>query len=358
MNSGLGTLQMFSIAVSHQDKNLAITGTQDNGSLNFSGSDKWLLGVTGDGGDAGFDAANDNTSFHTYYTGWLDVNFRGDDPKTWLWVGDQFFPGPPAGESIRMYPPTIADPVAPGTIFEGASHVWRTQDWGGDQTFLEAHCNTTNQFGTSDQLFTGNCGDFQPIGPSLTAASLGTRSGGNMAALDRGTDSGTLWAATSNGRVFVSKNADGPAAAVTFSRIDTAAQPTRFPSSVSVDESNPNHAIVTYSGYGTSTPGIPGHVYDVVFDPVAGTATWTDISYDLGDQPILDSAFDSTTGDTYVSTDFGVNRLVSGTTTWIPAADDLPTVTVSGLRLTYAKSGTRTLYAATHGRGAYRLKLR
>jgi hypothetical protein len=227
INSGLGTLQMYSIAVSHQDKNLAITGTQDNGSLNFSGSDKWLLGVTGDGGDAGFDAANDNTSFHTYYTGWLDVNFRGDDPKTWLWVGDQFFPGPPAGESIRMYPPTIADLVTPGTIFEGASHVWRTQDWGGD-------------------------------------------------------------------RVFVSKNADGPAASVTFSCIDTAAQPTRFPSSVSVDESNPNHAIVTYSGYSTSTPGIPGHVYDVVFDPVAGTATWTDISYDLGDQPILDSAFDST----------------------------------------------------------------
>jgi hypothetical protein len=116
-----------------------------------------------------------------------------------------------------------------------------------------------------------------------------------------------------------------------------AAQPTRFPSSVSVDESNPNHAIVTYSGYRTSTPGIPGHVYDVVFDPVAGTAKWTDISYDLGDQPILDSAFDSTSGDTNVSTDFGVNRLVSGTTTWTPAADGLPTVTVSGLRLTYAE---------------------
>jgi hypothetical protein len=359
INAGLGTLQMYSISLSPVNKTLALAGTQDNGSLNFNGDwNKWLLGVTGDGGDSGFDAASKTTSFHTYYLGWLDVNFRGDDPKTWLWVGDQFYPAPPAGESIRMYPPTVADPVTPGTIFEGASHVWRTQDWGGDQAFLEAHCNTTNQFGTSDQLFTGNCGDFRPIGPSLTAASLGTRAGGNMAALGRGRDAGTLWAATSNGRVFVSKNADAAAASVTFTRIDTAAQPTRFPSSVTVDESNPNHAIVTYSGYGSTTPTTPGHVFDVVFDPVSGTATWTDISYDFGDQPALDSAFDSGTGDTYVSTDFGVARLAAGTTTWVPAADGLPMATVSGLTLTSDKHGPRSLYAATHGHGAFVLKLR
>ena len=102
---------------------------------------------------------------------------------------------------------------------------------------------------------------------------------------------------------------------MTFTRIDTSStlEPNRFPSSVSVDESNPNHAIVTYSGYSTTTPAQPGHVFDVVFDPTLGTATWTDISNDIGDQPVLDSQFDSGTGDTYVSTDFGVNRLVSGT---------------------------------------------
>jgi hypothetical protein len=360
INAGLGTLQLFGIALSPADKNLALVGTQDNGSLNFSGSDTWLLGVTGDGGDAGFDAVDKDTSFHTYYTGWLDVNFRGDDPKSWLWVGDQFFPAAPPGEAIRMYPPTIADPITPGTIFEGASHVWRTQDWGGNQAFLEAHCNTTNQFGTSDLLFTGACGDFQAIGPSLTSATFGDRAGGNMAALDRGTDGGTLWAATSAGRVFVSKNANDAPASVSFTRIDTSStlEPNRFVSSVSVDESNPNHAIVTYSGYSTTTPAQPGHIFDVVFDPTLGTATWTDISGDIGDQPVNDSAFDSGSGDTYVSTDFGVNRLVSGTTTWIPAADGLPTVTVSGLTLTFGKHGSRSLYAATHGRGAYRLKLR
>jgi hypothetical protein len=127
---------------------------------------------------------------------------------------------------------------------------------------------------------------------------------------------------------------------------------------VTVDESNPNHAIVTYSGYGSTTPTTPGHVYDVVFDPGTGTATWTDISYDFGDQPALDSAFDARTGDTYVSNDFGVAKLAAGTTTWVPAADGMPMATVSGLTLTAGKNGPRSLYAATHGHGAFVLKLR
>ena len=61
-------------------------------------------------------------------------------------------------------------------------------------------------------------------------------------------------------------------------------------------------------------------------DPATGTATWTDISYDIGDQPVNDAVLDTATGDVYISTDFGVYRLVSGTQTWIPAADGLPTV--------------------------------
>jgi hypothetical protein len=43
---------------------------------------------------------------------------------------------------------------------------------------------------------------------------------------------------------------------------------------------------------------------------------------------------------------------------WIPAAEGMPTATVSGLTLTFDKHGTRLIYAATHGRGAYRLKIR
>jgi hypothetical protein len=60
----------------------------------------------------------------------------------------------------------------------------------------------------------------------------------------------------------------------------------------------------------------------------------------------------------FVSTDFGVYRLVSGTLTWIPAADGLPMVNVNGLTLAATNNGSRLLYAATHGRGAYRLTLK
>ena len=357
VNAGLATLQMQSIAVNPFNANEALAGTQDNGSISFSGSPWWRLGLTGDGADAGFDAVNPQTRFHTYYTGWLDVNFQGDKPETWLWIGDPLFFNP---DGVSFYPPTLQDPVRGGAIFMGARHVWRTQDSGGDRAFLEAHCNTTNQFGTSDLLFTGQCGDFVQIGGAvLTGTAYGTtKQGGTTAALGRGNDAGTLWAATSVGRVLISRNANDPAANVTFTRIDTPAQPGRFPSSVTVDPSNPLHAIVTYSGYDSNTPATPGHVFDVVYDPGTGTATWTNISYDFGDQPVLDSVFDDATGDVYVSTDFGVDRLVQGTTTWVQAADGMPFVSVPSLTLFAGKNhGTRYLYAATHGRGAFRVSL-
>ena len=128
---------------------------------------------------------------------------------------------------------------------------------------------------------------------------------------------------------------------------------------VYADPTDANHAIVTFNGYDVSTPTTPGHVFDVVVDPGTGTATWKDISYDIGDQPVTDAVLDTATGDVYISTDFSVDRLVSGTQTWIPTADGLPTVQVSGLTLSAGKKdGERLLYAATHGRGAYRLRLK
>ena len=78
------------------------------------------------------------------------------------------------------------------------------------------------------------------------------------------------------------------------------------------------------------------------------------------DQPVNDAVLDVASGDVFVSTDFNVYRLVNGTQTWVPAADGLPAAVVSGLTLVDSRTqaGDRLLYAATHGRGAYRLRLK
>ena len=118
----------------------AMTGTQDNGTLAYTGSPTWILPLTGDGGDSGYDATNPTLDFHTYTGGQMDVNYNGTDPTSWLWIGDRFIVNFP--ESIRFGAPAISDPQVSKTIFVGAQRVWRTQNAGGDRAFLEQNCNT------------------------------------------------------------------------------------------------------------------------------------------------------------------------------------------------------------------------
>jgi hypothetical protein len=363
MNEGLSTLQFQSLSVNANNPLRDVMGgTQDNGTLVYSGSPTWFLPVTGDGGDSGIDPTAPNKRFHTYTSTQIDVNFHGATPETWLWVGDTMFF---SGEASAFYAPVRQDPVRGGQIFAGMQHVWRTQDTGGDQAFLEAHCNTTGVFGTSDQLFTGNCGDFAPIGGAagdLTGTTWGADKAGHyLVAIERANDQNTMWVGTRRGRIFISQNASAANPAdVTYTRIDTAATPTRVPSGMAIDPNNPNHAYITYSGYNAyalAAGQAPGHVFEVTYNPATHTATWTNLDRNLGDEPITDVVYDAATGDLYISTDFGVNRLAAGSSSWVPAAKGLPEVAVYGLNIATTKHGGRVIYAATHGRGAYRLKL-
>jgi hypothetical protein len=233
--------------------------------------------------------------------------------------------------------------------------VWRTQSWGGSPAALEANCPEFTTSATQP-----GCGDFVPIGngaPStqLTAAAWGTRAGGAVASLTRAAqDTGTLWAATSTGRVFVSSNANAAAATVAWNRLDLGSPgPNRFVTSIAVDSTNAAHAWVSYSGYNVNTPSQPGHVFEV-FWTGGGTASWVDRSFNLPDFPITAVVRDEVTGDLYASSDFGVMRLPAGSTTWAVAGTGLPMVAVSGLTIS---SRARTLYAASHGRSAWSLAL-
>ena len=75
----------------------------------------------------------------------------------------------------------------------------------------------------------------------------------------------------------------------------------------------------------------------------------------MGDLPVTGIAYDAKAQLMYASTDFGV--LVQANTrssAWKLAARGMPQVEVAGLSL---DTKNRILYAATHGRGIWSLKL-
>jgi hypothetical protein len=331
-------------------------GTQDNGTQAFN-TGNWFVTIFGDGGQSGIDPVIPNNRFHTFFDAQVDVNFHGTAETGWDWISDTFFVGAASREPRSFYIPIIHDPKVSGTMFTGLQHVWRTQDNGGTQAFLDVHCS---EF-TGDLPFTGACGDWVPIGKNLsndTSFGKDKEPGQYIVATQRApSDTGTLWVGLRRGRVFISSNADKASGSVIFYRIDNSSTPTRFVSGIVVDPANPNHAFISFSGYNTYATAAgtaPGHVFEVHYSAMSHTATWSNMDNNLGDEPVTGIALDSDTGNLYISTDFGVDMLVPGVGQWRPAGANLPPVATYGLTI---DSDARILYAATHGRGAWSLQL-
>jgi hypothetical protein len=356
-NDGLSTLQFQSVSVNPSNANNLMGGTQDNGTFEkpANSTTAWPQKIYGDGGQSGFNVGNPAQRFNTFFANYTDANFQNGNPTKWVIIS-----GPLFAESSLFYKPIIADPALAGTIFVGLTSVWRTQNWGGSQAYLEANCPEFTTPGNQP-----GCGDFVQIGDgvpsaSLTSSAWGDRAGGNVAAVERTpSDTSTLWVATTLGRVFISKNADAAASSVSYRRLDSLASndPNRFVSGIYVDPANANHAWICYSSYSSLDPTTPGHVFSVIYNQGAGTATWTNLDGSGGtafpDFPATDIVHDSN-GDLYVSNDWGVLRLPNGSSDWEIAGTGLPMVEVAGLTIV---PSARKLYAATHGRSAWQLTL-
>ena len=358
-NKGLSTLQFSTLSVDPTNPKHLQGGTQDNGTFETYGSSVvWPQIIYGDGGESGFDVGNPAIRFNQFFSPFTDVNFQNGDPTKWVIIGGPLFQ---SGEAVEFYWPELMDPTVSGTMYTGLQHVWRTFDNGGNQADLEANCA---EFTVS--AADPNCGDWVPLGGSngdLTTSFWGDRDSTLgfqpiVTQVERfAGDTGTIWVATDSGRLFITNNANtANQDNVTYTRVDSLApnDPERFISSVYIDPANKNHVWVSYSGYNAHTPSTPGHVFEVTFNPGGPSATWTDLSYNLADLPITDLVRDDKTGDLYAASDFGVMKLANGGSTWTEAGGGLPKVEVSALTIV---PNARLLYAATHGRSAWKLQL-
>ncbi|GMV20746.1 MAG: hypothetical protein AMXMBFR57_06950 [Acidimicrobiia bacterium] len=377
LNKGLQTMQFYNVALDPQNPTgRLIGGLQDNSTIWYNGlGDPRVWGPLfsfGDGTSAsGFHPSRTNVLFASFQSNRFFVNFRTGDASWWVRTDD---PIRASDERATVTTSTgrqflTFDRVNPDTQFTGFQHIWRTQNNGGAQAALEAGC----RFPTGAVAGTV-CGDWVPLGVAypfvsqstpesssrkpgdLTSDFYGTdREGGIIVAAERSSaNGGTLWAATSKGRLFISRNADGPASAVSFDRIDSAATPGRFVTRIIADPADPNAAFVSYTGFNALTPTTPGHVFRVAVNPATNSATYTLLDHDLGDLPINTMAWDHLRGDLYAGTDFGPLVLRRGSAQWTIAGEGFPEVVIVDLEIAPAQG---VLVAATHGLGIFSLRI-
>jgi hypothetical protein len=403
INQNLDTLQFINVAINPSKPCEVIGGTQDNGTWSnvdpSCDQNTWPQVIYGDGGNAGYDASNSNWTFNEFTFGATDANFEHAAPTKWVIIGA---PLVNSKEAVAFYWPQISDPNPPAgahPLFSGLQHVWRSwafgagahpgavpQDTTPDIQGYEAKCPEFTAF--SNQV---GCGDFQPMGGpqgsntngDLTGTVYGPdRTGGSISWLSRDiADHGTLWAATSAGRIFVTHNADAVNPAdVTWHRIDNATSPTRFPSSIYPDPKDTSHAWVSYSGYNATTPTTPGHVFDVQENgTAAGSGVFTNLNVEAGsavfptptgtgDLPVNDIVRDDATKTLYVATDFGVLKGdKDGKFGWF-VTPGMPRFEVTHLAIEPSarvptcvglakKNCPPTIYAATHSQAIWKLSL-
>ena len=378
LNKGLQTMQFYNIAIDPlAPLSRLMGGLQDNSTIWTDGTTApgvWkTLFPFGDGTSAsGFHPTRPGVLFASFQSNNFFTNFRNGDPVFWVRTDGPFLS---AGERESITQSTgrqflTFDKVRSDTQFTAFQHVWRTQNNGGNQTTLEATCRFN---GTTAR--NSVCGDWVPLGVAfpftagsnpasasrkpgdLTSDFYGTdRLDGLIVAVERSpADAGTLWAATNKGRIFIARNADGAAASVSFTRIDTPATPGRFITRIFADPFDPNVAFVSYSGFNALTPATPGHVFRLVFNSATNTASFTAMDFDLGDLPINTIALDHVRGDLYAATDFGPLILRAGATQWEVAGVGFPEALMVDLEIVPDK---RLLVAATHGLGIYYLTMK
>ena len=133
----------------------------------------------------------------------------------------------------------------------------------------------------------------------------------------------------------------------------TGTMPNRYIAGFDVDPFNANHVYVTINGFSRKWTEGPGAGVGHVFESRDGGVSWTDISANLPDVPA--NAVKIVHGGGLVAgTDLGVFYRAPGRTGWAVLGGNLPTT--AAMEIKTGPWGIR-LYAATHGRSAWKLEL-
>jgi hypothetical protein len=359
LNNPSLTLSQFypSLSIHPSNAKFAYAGTQDNSSQQYAGSPTWgtasrtvntssgpvVISACGDGGQTAIDAQVPSTVY---------ISCQGISVQTSYLDGaaGSFVPAINGigADYVNFIPPLAVDPNAPNVGYFGTTKIYQTIDAGNTWTSI-----------TGGDLAAGYNGDV------LTTISVAP---GN---------SSVVYAGSSSGFIFSSPYVTPGTTFANFGQHpNIGIFPNRSVTSIAIDPSDPtgNTAFISFSGFSfvgadLLNPSInindpSGHVFkttDGGFSLVDVSCSTADCSKpnptDLPNIPANAVVIDPNVPNTlYVATDLGVfvGNCSTMPCTWSTLGTGLPHVAVLSLRLHEA---SRTLRAATHGRGAWDILL-
>jgi uncharacterized protein (TIGR03437 family) len=342
LNPTLNITQFQSIALHPTNPNFVIGGTQDNGTNRFTGQLSWDMIRGGDGGFALIDQSNPQVLYHTFFN---QSNAGGEraqiGPEISLNGGNTWVRRGCFGCSTQQGNFNPADRVgfyAPMALHSGFT----------GQSGNVIYFGTHRLYRSSDQGVTwaGLGANSDGFGADLT------KGAGALSAIaahpNRANNEELVWIGTSDGTVQFTTNASAVSSA-TFTNVTKAPLPNRFVTDLALDPGNSQRAVVTFSGFNSVTPTTPGHV----FLTTNRGQNWRDISGNLPDVPVTSVAINPNDANTiYIGTDLGVFQTTNGGAIWERLGNGMPRVAAFMVRY---QAATNTLFAATHGRGVFRL---
>jgi hypothetical protein len=354
LNQNLDITQFYpGVSIHPSNTGFSMGGTQDNDVQIYQGFTGppllWQSAQIGcDGGFTAIDFTNPSTSFgeceYLPNIGFpfpiILTTFNGDGI-----LGNGFLANSGIDPADRgsFIPPLVMDPNTSTTLYFGTCSVWASKDGGNSWNTISPDVTTpTHPAACPVPTVQG-----QPAGTLSTIAVAQ----GNSNIIYVGSDTSDI-EVTSNG-------------GTSWATIATATLPTRAVTQVAVDPSTATTAYATFSGFGTCATfctGPAGHVFKTVNGTAGAATTWVDISGtatklpDIPVNAIVIDPSDATHNTLYVGTDIGGFFTTDGGVNWSPlgAASSLPNAQILSLAL---HNASRTLRAATHGRGVWDLSL-
>jgi len=329
---GLSNIQFYpGNAVDPSNENDGLGGSQDNGTIQFSGNPTWNQIGCGDGGPSGFDKNTPTNVFISctiFNQPYLQKSVTGD--QSFL----NFFAiisgiDPADFGRTPFIPASAIDRNNPTILYTGTYRVYQT---------------------------TNGALNWTAISPDLSANGA---SGISAISVSQADDT-VVYAATQDGQVWRTTNANAGTGAI-WTNLTKAPLPPRAITSIATDSADPNTVFVTFSGFSGFVDTV-GHV----FRSTDGGNTWTDVSChnagacqsplvnDLANLPVNFAAFDDRNNIIYVGSDIGVFSSSDGGNTWAPVGSGLPRVAALG-----ADVGRRSgiVHVSTHGRGEWIFQL-